>query len=59
MDELLTAYKSLVGEYCEYQVINNLGDPEKQHNIKWARKFIPHEPYPAVWYETAKRNLHP
>ena len=25
---------------CDYMKINNLGDGEKQHNVKWARKNL-------------------
>ena len=39
--EMLTAaLNALVDEYCEYMRINNLGDPEKQHNIKFARAAL-------------------
>ena len=38
--DLLEALVALVDEYCDYQIINNLGDPENQHNIKLARAAI-------------------
>jgi hypothetical protein len=38
--ELLECLKAMVAETVEYATINKLGDPEKQHNIKWARSII-------------------
>lgn len=38
--ELLEVVKALVSETVEYATVNKLGDPEKQHNIKWARSVI-------------------
>lgn len=38
--DLLAALKAMVVEYCDYTIINNLGDPETQHNIKLARAAI-------------------
>lgn len=57
IEELQQVLKAMVDEYCEYNIINNLGDPEKQHNIKWARKFIPFERVPDEWHARAKRNM--
>lgn len=38
--ELLEVLQSFVQQEVEYMTINNLGDPEKQHNVKWARAVI-------------------
>lgn len=38
--DLLGCLKAMVAETVEYATINKLGDPEKQHNIKWARSII-------------------
>lgn len=38
--ELLEVLKAYVAWEVEYMTINNLGDPEKQHNVKWARAVI-------------------
>jgi len=38
--DLLEVVKSFVAETVEYMTINNLGDPEIQHNVKWARQVI-------------------
>jgi hypothetical protein len=38
--ELLEVLKAFVAETVEYATINKLGDPEKQHNVKWARQVI-------------------
>ena len=38
--EVLDALKLLVDEHCDYAKINNLGDPEQQHNIKIARRLM-------------------
>lgn len=40
LDEAEKAYRALVEEYCDYAVLNKLGDPEQQHNIKWARTVL-------------------
>ena len=37
---LRAALSALVDEYCDYARINNLGDPERQHNIKRARAAL-------------------
>ena len=37
---LREALVELVDEYCDYMRLNNLGDPEKQHNIKLARQAL-------------------
>lgn len=39
-DRLRAALIALVDETCDYTQINNLGDPEKQHNIKLARAAL-------------------
>lgn len=38
--ELLEVLKAFVAETVDYATINKLGDPEKQHNVKWARQVI-------------------
>lgn len=38
--ELRDALQAMVDEQCEYMRINNLGDPESQHNIKRARAVL-------------------
>ena len=38
--DLLAVVKAMVVEYCDYTIINNLGNPETQHNIKLARAAI-------------------
>lgn len=35
--ELFEVLKAFVAQEVDYMTINNLGDPEKQHNVKWAR----------------------
>ena len=37
--ELEQLVSSFVAETIDYANRNNLGDPEKQHNVKWARKL--------------------
>ncbi len=34
------ALEALVNEVCDYAIINNLGDPEKKHNIRLARAAL-------------------
>lgn len=38
--ELLEVLKAFVAETVDYMTINHLGDPEGQHNVKWARRVI-------------------
>jgi ribosomal protein L29 len=38
--ELLELVEAFVAETVDYATINKLGDPENQHNVKWARKVI-------------------
>lgn len=38
--ELLEIVEAFIAETVDYATINNLGDPEKQHNVKWARKIL-------------------
>lgn len=38
--ELMEVVKAFIAEITDYAIINKLGDPEKQHNIKWARQVI-------------------
>jgi hypothetical protein len=38
--QLKQLIQAFVEENSEYMEINQLGDPEKQHNIKWARKVL-------------------
>lgn len=46
--ELLEVLKAYVAWEVEYMTINNLGDPEKQHNVKWARSVIAKATTPAL-----------
>ena len=39
-DELVATLEDMVAETCDYMYINNLGDPEKQHNIIRARAIL-------------------
>ena len=39
-DELVNALEMMVEAECDYMRINNLGDPEKQHNVKVARAAL-------------------
>lgn len=32
--------REFVNETVDYMALNNLGDPEKQHNVKWARRVL-------------------
>lgn len=46
VEVLKLALTALVDEHCDYMLINHLGNPEEQHNIKLARaalKGAPHE----------------
>ena len=36
--------QSFVDNQIEYMRVNNLGDGEKQHNVKWARKVMGTQP---------------
>lgn len=38
--ELLECLKAFVDQEVDYMTRNKLGDPEKQHNVKWARSII-------------------
>ena len=38
--ELMDVLKAMVDEIVDYMTLNNLGDPEQKHNIKWARSII-------------------
>lgn len=38
--ELLACLEGFITETVDYMTINNLGDPERQHNVKWARRII-------------------
>lgn len=38
--DLLEVVKAFVAETVDYATLNNLGDPEQQHNVKWARSVI-------------------
>lgn len=46
IERLREALQALVDEYVDYQTINNLGDPEKQHNIRLARAALATPPAP-------------
>lgn len=41
---LLMEAEGLLGAFVqhevEYMTVNHLGDPEKQHNVKWARSLL-------------------
>ena len=39
-DEAISIIKDFVQTEVEYMTVNLLGDPEKQHNVKWARAFF-------------------
>lgn len=38
--ELRRVIRAFVDSEVEYMTVNNLGDPEKQHNVKWARRVL-------------------
>lgn len=38
--EALEVIESFIAETVDYATRNNLGDPEKQHNVKWGRKVL-------------------
>lgn len=38
--DLLEVVKAFVVETVDYATLNKLGDPEQQHNVKWARSVI-------------------
>ena len=38
--DLLEALEAMVAQECDYMKINNLGDPEEQHNIMLSRIVI-------------------
>ena len=38
--QLQQVLTSFVDDEVEYMMINDLGDPDQQHNIKWARRFL-------------------
>ena len=38
--EFRQVIEAFIVETCDYMTINRLGDCEKQHNIKWARKVL-------------------
>jgi hypothetical protein len=38
--ELRQVVKAFIDETCDYMQINNLGDPEKQHNVIWGRAIL-------------------
>jgi len=42
-DEAIDCLKAFVAETIDYMVSNKLGDPEKQHNVRWARSIIAKE----------------
>jgi hypothetical protein len=39
-EALATALQNCIDETVEYMTVNKLGDPEKQHNVKWGRAAI-------------------
>lgn len=38
--ELAEVLTAMVGEHCDYMIRNKLGNPEHDHNIKWARRVL-------------------
>ena len=38
--KLRKALEAMVADYCDYMTTNNLGDPERQQLIKFARQAI-------------------
>jgi uncharacterized phage protein gp47/JayE len=38
--ELAEVVKAFIDETVDYATRNNLGDPEKQHNVKWGRSVL-------------------
>lgn len=38
--EALECLKAFVAETVDYMTRNKLGDPERQHNVRWARAII-------------------
>lgn len=38
--ELIKVLTAMVEAEIDYMAINNLGDGEQQHNVKWARRVI-------------------
>lgn len=38
--DLLACLNSFVEDTVDYMTRNKLGDPERQHNVKWARQVI-------------------
>lgn len=42
--ELQAIVKAFVAETVDYMTRNHLGDPEKQHNVKWARSVLAKSP---------------
>ena len=38
--EALEVIESFITETVDYMTRNNLGDPEKQHNVRWGRKVL-------------------
>lgn len=45
--EATQVLEAMVAEYTDYAIRNHLGNPEKQHNIKWARTVLAKNPNPA------------
>lgn len=42
--EALEVIESFIAETVDYATRNNLGDPEKQHNVRWGRKVLSAHP---------------
>ena len=38
--ELRQVIRAFVDDKVAYMTVNNLGDPEKQYHIKWARRVL-------------------
>ena len=39
-EALVEVVKAFIAEQVDYMTRNKLGDPEKQHNVKWARSVL-------------------
>lgn len=42
LDRANEIIQAFVDAEVDYMMINHLGDPEKQHNVKWASAFFKH-----------------
>lgn len=39
-DELASVVQAFIDQEVDYMTLNKLGDPEKQHNVKWGRSVL-------------------